>query len=126
MGRRPKDFCHITTGDFDAERYPIPPKPVKFPSPVGACVHTPCPETYHAGYEWAEQAMKTHRQVRCPTCGLWAIWLPKAQAKHVNREWEKESRRVSRAYQKYFEQRARAEGRRLSVSPPPAQENRDG
>lgn len=39
--------------------------------------HTPCPETYDAWHEWADKKMRTHRQVRCPGCRLWAIWVPK-------------------------------------------------
>jgi len=27
--------------------------------------------------EWAERMTKTHRQERCPDCGLWEIWVPK-------------------------------------------------
>lgn len=38
--------------------------------------HTPSPEGYLAWHEWAAEKAKTHRQVRCPECGLWAIWVP--------------------------------------------------
>ena len=44
--------------------------------------HTPCPTGYVAWHEWAEEMMKTHRQRKCPGCGLYAIWEPKkAKAK---------------------------------------------
>jgi hypothetical protein len=39
--------------------------------------HTRCPRGYVAWHEWAEKKMRTHRQVRCPTCNLLAIWKPK-------------------------------------------------
>ncbi len=40
--------------------------------------HTPCPSSYLAWDEWAQRMAKTHRQSRCPGCGLWKIWVPKA------------------------------------------------
>ena len=36
------------------------------------------PKGYLAWHEWAEQMSKTHRQERCPECGYWHIWVPKA------------------------------------------------
>lgn len=38
-------------------------------------IHTPMPEGYLDRAEWAEKKVKTHEQVRCPTCGLWAVWV---------------------------------------------------
>lgn len=42
-----------------------------------ACKHTPCPTGYVEWHEWAEKKSKTHVQKRCPSCGLWALWVPK-------------------------------------------------
>lgn len=39
--------------------------------------HTPEPTGYFAWHEWAERMTKTHKQIRCPGCGLWAIWTPR-------------------------------------------------
>lgn len=39
--------------------------------------HTPCPTGYVAWHEWAAMMAETHRQARCPTCGLYAVWVPK-------------------------------------------------
>jgi hypothetical protein len=39
--------------------------------------HTKCPGGYLAWHEWAEQMTKTHRQIRCPGCGLYEVWIPK-------------------------------------------------
>jgi hypothetical protein len=39
--------------------------------------HTPCPSSYLGWHEWAEKMAKTHRQKRCPGCGLFVIWVPK-------------------------------------------------
>jgi hypothetical protein len=40
--------------------------------------HTPAPEGYLAFDEWAERMSKTHRQVQCPGCGRWQIWVPRS------------------------------------------------
>lgn len=40
--------------------------------------HTACPSGYVAWHEWAERMSKTHRQKRCPVCGLLAIWEKKS------------------------------------------------
>lgn len=47
------------------------------PGPTSKCQHTPQPRGYLARSEWAESMLKTHKQERCPHCGLWAIWTPK-------------------------------------------------
>lgn len=39
-------------------------------------LHTPSPEGYVHWHDWAEYMSKTHRQIRCPGCGLLAIWVP--------------------------------------------------
>lgn len=39
--------------------------------------HTQHPEGYVAHLTWAYEMLRTHRQVRCAGCGLWAIWVPK-------------------------------------------------
>jgi hypothetical protein len=39
--------------------------------------HTPDPHGYVAWHDWAEEMGRTHRQIRCPGCGLLAIWVPK-------------------------------------------------
>lgn len=39
--------------------------------------HTPSPRGYLQWHAWAERIAKTHEQVRCPDCGLYAIWRPK-------------------------------------------------
>jgi hypothetical protein len=39
--------------------------------------HTPCPRSYLAWHEWAQKQARSHRQRKCPTCGLWAVWVPK-------------------------------------------------
>lgn len=45
--------------------------------------HTPCPEGYLEWFAWAEKKSKTHRQIVCPGCGLYAIWVPKKKKKKV-------------------------------------------
>lgn len=42
-----------------------------------AANHTPVPFGYIARAEWAERMAKTHRQTKCPGCGLWMIWVPR-------------------------------------------------
>jgi hypothetical protein len=41
-------------------------------------LHTACPRGYVQWHEWAERMSKTHKQKRCPACGLWSIWVPRA------------------------------------------------
>lgn len=44
--------------------------------------HTRCPEGYIQWHSWADKKIKTHRQIRCRVCGLFAIWIPrKSRAK---------------------------------------------
>jgi hypothetical protein len=41
--------------------------------------HTRGPDGYIGWHEWAECMQKTHRQHRCPDCGLFAIWTPRRE-----------------------------------------------
>jgi hypothetical protein len=41
------------------------------------CKHTKQPIGYLAWHDWAEKKSRTHRQKRCPVCGLWSIWVKK-------------------------------------------------
>jgi len=50
---------------------------------------TPMPMGYIARQEWSKRMSKTHRQITCEQCGLWVIWLPKAEAKAVLAERKK-------------------------------------
>lgn len=36
--------------------------------------HTPLPSGYTDWHEAAEELARTHDQLRCPFCGLFAIW----------------------------------------------------
>ena len=45
--------------------------------------HTPMPIGYVARQEWAERMARTHTQITCESCGLWAIWLPHMEAERV-------------------------------------------
>jgi hypothetical protein len=45
------------------------------------CKHTPCPEEYVHKANWMERKSKTHTQVKCPVCGLFAVWIPKPKRK---------------------------------------------
>lgn len=41
-------------------------------------MHTDRPDGYIARYEWAENMMaEGNRQIECPGCGLWTVWIPK-------------------------------------------------
>ena len=37
--------------------------------------HTKCPDCCLEWQEWAKLMDKTHKQVKCQRCGLWAIWV---------------------------------------------------
>jgi hypothetical protein len=39
--------------------------------------HTKRPEDYVGFHEWAMKKSKTHKQIRCKDCGLWAKWIKK-------------------------------------------------
>lgn len=39
--------------------------------------HTACPSDYIGWHAWARKKSKTHKQVKCSGCGLYAIWVPK-------------------------------------------------
>lgn len=39
--------------------------------------HVYGPDGYLAWHEWAQRMSKTHQQIRCDECELWAIWVPK-------------------------------------------------
>lgn len=42
--------------------------------------HTEGPADYLAWHAWAEAMEKDHRQIRCPGCDLYKVWVPKANA----------------------------------------------
>lgn len=103
---------YITTGYFDEELYPVPPVSIE-PS-ANECRHTPVPTLYHAWYEWCELACKTHEQIRCPRCGLWSIWLPKAIAREINKCAEKEERELAKFVKRQMASELRQKARRLT------------
>lgn len=39
--------------------------------------HAQMPDRYLQRAQWAERMQKTHKQVPCPVCGLWLVWVPK-------------------------------------------------
>ncbi len=39
--------------------------------------HTEAPRGYLQWHSWARRMGRTHRQVKCTGCGLYAIWVPK-------------------------------------------------
>lgn len=51
-----------------------------------ACNHTPHPIGYIAYANWADRMAKTHRQIPCESCGLWAVWVPKKARAKIARE----------------------------------------
>lgn len=44
--------------------------------------HAEEPSGYLQWHEWAKRMSKTHKQSRCPGCGLWKIWTPKTRPTH--------------------------------------------
>ncbi len=75
--------------------------------------HTPIPgggpltTGYGAFMDFANKMSKTHAQVRCPSCGLWKIWLPKAEAKIINAQDRKDAREVLEWTRKNYGKRRR-------------------
>lgn len=37
--------------------------------------HTKRPSGYVAWHEWAYKKARRHKQIRCPVCGLFSIWI---------------------------------------------------
>lgn len=37
--------------------------------------HTSCPVGYIAWHEWAEKKGRRHKQIMCPKCDLYVIWI---------------------------------------------------
>jgi len=74
----------IDTSDFDETLYPIPP--IRIERSAKECIHTPTPPGYAEHHEWMQKASKTHSQIKCLHCGLWAIWLPKKEALAIRRK----------------------------------------
>lgn len=58
-----------------APRTPTVPKVDDCPD--AAAKHTPCPKSYLGWHDWAAHKAKTHRQIKCPTCGFYAVWVPR-------------------------------------------------
>lgn len=63
---------------------PLPPRPRAHRDGVlllreelcpDAGLHTPAPASYLAWHAWAQRQARTHHQVRCPSCGRWAVWV---------------------------------------------------
>jgi len=71
------------------------------------CVHTPVPVPYNDWQEFAERACKTHAPVKCLYCGLWKIWLPKPEARRINREDRKRYKEFFLQYRRWLRQRKR-------------------
>lgn len=51
---------------------------------LNATNHTPHPSGYVAYFDWAFKKGRRHYQVRCPACGLYAIWK---RRKKTARDW---------------------------------------
>jgi hypothetical protein len=62
----------------------MPDSPQRFSlTPGPLCEHTACPDGYLNWDAWAREMAKTHRQQRCPRCGLWAIWVLNGSARRT-------------------------------------------
>lgn len=44
--------------------------------------HTDAPSNYVDWVQWAWQMEKTHEQIKCPSCDLYVIWVPKEPPPH--------------------------------------------
>ena len=46
---------------------------------VRMCKHTKCPTGYIEWHHWAEKKSKTHKQIKCGGCGLYAVWVNRGE-----------------------------------------------
>ena len=37
--------------------------------------HTKCPSGYCAWHDWAYKKARRHKQIKCPVCDLYSIWV---------------------------------------------------
>lgn len=44
--------------------------------------HTPSPAGYIQWHAWAKRMGRTHKQIKCTGCSLYAIWIPKKKVTH--------------------------------------------
>jgi len=47
--------------------------------------HSKEPEGYLQWHAFAEEKSKTHRQIRCQTCGLYVIWVKRKKHKQLTK-----------------------------------------
>jgi hypothetical protein len=54
--------------------------------------HTKSPSGYLQWHMWALRKMRRHKQIKCPTCGFWSIFVRRAGGEHDygNAEFEAE------------------------------------
>jgi hypothetical protein len=45
--------------------------------------HTDAPCGYIQWHEWARKKAKTHKQLKCHECGLYKIWIRRAQNEKI-------------------------------------------
>lgn len=58
--------------------------------------HTPEPmheSDYMGWHAWARRMSKTHKQLRCPKCGLFAIWVSRSRLRAMKSREDFEDRR---------------------------------
>lgn len=79
-GARPQEPCRTGSGRR-AERV----HDARRDEALSHCTHTPAPPGYLAWFEWAREMAKTHRQERCPGCGLWKVWTPRTASTTTGR-----------------------------------------
>lgn len=50
---------------------------LRFASCPNKAAHEPMPDDYAAIAGWMHVKSRTHRQVQCPSCGKYLIWVPR-------------------------------------------------
>ena len=59
---------------------------MRIESDMNHCSHTPSPIGYLAWHDWADKISKTHKQVKCKSCGLFKVWIDKKTGKQLIKE----------------------------------------
>ena len=45
--------------------------------------HTPCPSEKNEWMKWSNEMLLTHKQIQCPSCLMYSIWVKKIECEYI-------------------------------------------